>query len=538
MRLNATIALLFPATLSTCALAEVATPIAAVVLYPGSATVVRSAQVTPGMTEVVFSGLPSRFDVRTLRAEAGPQVRVGQIVTQEAAGAIALNPAEAELDAKILALHDQQAALDAEIASAEMVRRYLERFSTEGGTLADGQALPTDAKVLSGLVEAIGKGASEALAKIQRLTVQKREIAGQIDVLQRDLGQLRSGIKDSRNVTVHLTAGQPGELKLSYQVPNAGWKPAYRAALDSASARLDLERLATVAQKTGEDWTNVRLTLSTTQPRLSPSAPEPQPWVLTWQPPLSAQMAAESKARANGMLNAPAAPASIAPAREALNDEAGYQPPTFANHGAFASEFVVPTPVSLPADGREVSVTLAQETLTAKHYLRVAPRLDRAAVVTAEAARPEGVWLPGDTQLFRDGSYVGSTFWDPALAERFVFSFGRDDQLRVAVDQVEGKAGSTGVFDKRNERRVAEVFTLTNTHKKPVEVLLLESSPVSGSDEIAVRAAFDPAPTIQSWQQRRGVVAWEKTLAAGESAKFGVDYTIEYPKDGYVGGLE
>lgn len=534
MRLKATVALLFPATLSTCALAEVATPIAAVVLHPGSATVVRTAQVAPGMTQVVFSGLPARFDVQTLRAEAGPHVRVGQIVTQDAAGAAALNPAEAELDARILALQDQQAALDAEIAAAELVKRYLERFSSEASVPAEGQRLPTDAKTLTGMVDAIGQGASAALAKIQGLTVQKREIAKQIDVLQRDLGQLRSGIRDSRSVTVMLSAARAGELKLSYQVANAGWKPAYRAALDTQSAQLDLERLASVAQRTGEDWHNVRLTLSTTQPRLSPAGPEPQPWVLTWQPPMPAQMSAmESKARALGPLAGAPAPASIA-----ASDEADFQPPTFVNHGAFASEFVVPTPVSLPADGREVAVSLARQTLPAKHHLRIAPRLEKAAVVTAEAERPEGVWLPGDTQLFRDGSYVGSAYWNPASAERFVFSFGRDDQLRVAVDQVEGQAGTTGVFDKRREQRVAEVFTLTNTHKSPVDVLLLESSPVSASEEVSVRAAFNPAPTIQAWQQRRGVVAWEKTLAAGESAKFGVDYTIAYPQEGFVGGLK
>ena len=41
-------------------------------LHPGSATVVRTAQVAPGMTQVVFSGLPARFDVQTLRAERDP----------------------------------------------------------------------------------------------------------------------------------------------------------------------------------------------------------------------------------------------------------------------------------------------------------------------------------------------------------------------------------------------------------------------------------------------------------------------------------
>lgn len=530
MRLHAAAVLLFSAALSAAALAEPAPPITAVVLYPGSATVVRTAQVTPGMTEVVFAGLPAHFDLQTLRAEGGPQVRVGQIVSQDSAGVAAVNPAEAELEARILALQDRQAELDAEIAAAELVRRYLERYGSQGAGDGEEQALPGDPQVLAGLLGAIGQGASEALAKIQRLGVQKRELGKEVEVLQRDLAQLRSGVRDSRRVTVQLEVRRAGELRLSYQVANAGWRPAYRAALDTAASRLELERLATVAQNTGEEWRNVRLTLSTTRPRLSPGAPEPQPWLLTWQPPLPAQLAS-SEARAK---SAPAAPA----AREALADQAGFQPPSFVTHGAFASEFVVPTPVSLPADGREVSVSLGGTSLAARHYLRIAPRLERAAVVVAEAERAEGVWLPGDTQLFRDGSYVGSAPWNPAGAERFEFAFGRDEQLRVAVDQLEGQSGSTGVFDKRNERRVAEVFTLTNTHPQPVEILLLESSPVSAAEEIRVRSAFDPQPSQQAWRQRRGVVAWERRLAAGESAKFTVDYRIEYPLDGYVGGLE
>ena len=532
MRLIATLVVLFPATFGGAALAESAPPITAVVLHPGSATVVRTAQVTPEMTEVVFAGLPAHFDPQTLRAEGGPQVRVGQIVTREAAGGVALNPAEAELEARILALQDRQAELDVEIAAAGLVNRYLERFSDGDDASAGGQRLPTDARVLSSLLTTIGQGASEALAKIQRLTVQKRELGKEAEVLQRELAQLRTGVRDTRSVTVRISAQQPGELKLSYQVANAGWKPAYRAALDTNASLLELERLATVAQKTGEDWSNVALTLSTTQPQLSPSAPEPQPWLLNWQAPL-VQPPAEAQAR---VLAAPAAPAGGA-VSEMAADAAGYQPPTFVNHGAFASEFVVPAPVSLPADGREISVSLSGTSLAARHYLRIAPRLERAAVVVAEARRAEGVWLPGEVQLLRDGSYVGSAWWDPASTERFLFSFGRDEQLRVAIDQLDGQSGSSGVFDNRRERRVAEVFTLTNSHQKPVEVLLLESSPVSETKEIEVRSAFDPPPTLRGWQQRRGVVGWERKLAAGESAKFAVDYRIEYPQEGQVGGL-
>ena len=537
MRIHACALAFLGSALCAAALADAATPITAVVLYPGSATVVRTAQVAAGARQVVFSALPGRFDLQTLRAEGSAGVRVGQIVSLDAARAEALNPAEAELEAKILALQDQQGALDAEINSAAMVRNYLTRLSADNAPAPEKQTPALDPKALAGVLDTLGRGASDTLQKMHRLTLQKRDNDKKIEVLQRNLNQLRSGARDSRSVTVSVSADRPGVLKLSYQIPNAGWKPAYRAALDSAASRLEIERLASISQKTGEDWRDVKLTLSTTQPRLSPTGANPQPWLISYQPPVQVQ---ERKNELSGglYLVAPASPAAApAPAPQAARDEAAYQPPSFETHSAFATEFVVPTPVTLPSDGREVAVTLAKETLPSRHYLRVAPRLEKAAVVMAQAARPAGVWLAGKTQLFRDGSYVGAIDWNPAGADQFVFSFGRDDLVRVSADEIDGTSGTAGLFGKRMERKVANTFSLTNAHKTPVEVLVLESSPVSASGEIAVQASFEPAPSTQSWEQRRGVVAWEKLLAPNETGKFTVRYTIEHPKDGSVIGL-
>lgn len=527
MRVHTPALLLLPALYSAGALAG-SPSISAVTLHPGSATVTRVAEVTPGMSQVVFSGLPANFDPRTLRASANGPARIGQIISENITGAAAVNPQEAELEARIVALQDQLASLGAAMDSAEMVRQYLARISA--GEAPAPKAPPPDAAAVTAMAEAIGKGSGDVLARIQRLGVEKRGVSAQIEVLQRQLAQLRAGVRDSRTVTVKVSARQPTTLALTYQVPNAGWQPAYRAELDTQASRLKLERLATITQRTGEDWQDVRLTLSTTQPRRSPLAAEPQPWLLSWHPP----QAAEAQMR---LQHAPAA-AMKALAADTLSGAPASPEAVMVSHGAFASEFVVPTPVSLPADGRDLAVSLSEDELAARHYLRVTPRLERAAVVMAEAERPAGVWLAGHTQLFRDGSYVGASQWNPDSAERFTFSFGRDERLRVAVDQVEGKDGTEGVFEKRNERRVVELYSLHNTHPRAVDLLVLEPTPVSGSDRIKVQAAFTPKPGISSWQQRRGVVGWEHSLAAGATAKFTVDYRIEYPKEGRIEGLD
>jgi hypothetical protein len=93
------------------------------------------------------------------------------------------------------------------------------------------------------------------------------------------------------------------------------------------------------------------------------------------------------------------------------------------------------------------------------------------------------------------------------------------------------------LLSQHKDRHVADQYTISNAHKIPMDVLVLESSPVSTSDEIRVQPVFLPVPTVTNWEEKQGVVGWQKTLAANEQMKIKVDYEISYPKDGEVSGL-
>ncbi|UOD32088.1 mucoidy inhibitor MuiA family protein [Massilia violaceinigra] len=518
---------------SPICLASTIAPVTAVTLYPGSATVVRTAQVAAGATEVVIDGLPANFNLESVRVQAAPGIRVADVVSRDKAGSEAVNPAEARLAGEIERLKDQKAVLDAESRSAAIVKGYLERYN--GGAAEGGKAQgPDNGKALAGVIDTLGRGASEALIKIQKLAVQQRALDKKIAALESDLAGLDSNEKDVRSMVVRLAASRAGTLTISYQRDNAGWKPGYRASLDSAASRVDLERLATMSQSTGEDWSNVKLTLSTSQPRLSPSGREPQPWLLAYRPPQLPRPAPAPVAAApmnmlkDGYQRVEVTGSSIKRVNE--YDIAELQ-------GVFATEFEVPGRVNLASDGRAISVTLATLALPVTQHLRVSPRLEKFAIVMAEAARPDGVWPSGNMQLFRDGGYIGATQWNLQDGDKALFSFGRDDLVKVSLDPVAGKTGSKGIFGGRASSVRADVFTLVNRHKTPVELLVFDSSPVSTSEEVKVEATFDPKPFTDTWEQRRGVVAWKKTLAAGATATFQVEYKIDYPKEGSVSGL-
>jgi uncharacterized protein (TIGR02231 family) len=215
-----------------------------------------------------------------------------------------------------------------------------------------------------------------------------------------------------------------------------------------------------------------------------------------------------------------------------------YIAPIVETQGNFTTEYEVPAMVSLAADGREISVGLAKQNLAVKQLVRIAPRTNRnAAVLTVDAARPEGVWLPGQVQLRRDGSYVGALYWNPQDSERLSMSFGSDPLVRVSVENRNEKSGQVGLFNRANQKRIADTYVVTSFHRQPVDIQVLEPTPVSQDEKVTVKVALSPEANIKDWQQRRGLVGWQRSLKPNETARFDVDYVIDYPKEGTVQGL-
>ena len=81
-----------------------------------------------------------------------------------------------------------------------------------------------------------------------------------------------------------------GGLRVSYRVAGAGWAPLYDARLETgakeAKPALELVRRAQVQQRTGEDWSDVALSVSTVRINRGATAPDLPPLqVAFYEPP-------------------------------------------------------------------------------------------------------------------------------------------------------------------------------------------------------------------------------------------------------------
>ena len=72
---------------------------------------------------------------------------------------------------------------------------------------------------------------------------------------------------------------------------------------------------------------------------------------------------------------------------------------------------------------------------------------------------------------------------------------------------------------------------LTNRHRQPVDLLLLEPTPVSGNEELKVETRITPEPGQRDWQGKPGLAAWELKLAPSASQSIRFDYRLSWPRD-------
>ena len=124
----------------------------------------------------------------------------------------------------------------------------------------------------------------------------KRQINEQLKDIRQNQQQINEikaanqGVETSE-ILVTVNAEQPvkGTFELSYFVVNAGWIPTYDIRVADVESPINLVYKANVFQSTGEEWNEVKLTLSTATPRQSGTRPELYQWNLGFYNPQAAR---------------------------------------------------------------------------------------------------------------------------------------------------------------------------------------------------------------------------------------------------------
>lgn len=331
-------------------------------------------------------------------------------------------------------------------------------------------------------------GAREAEVRARQLDWQERR-----NDVARDLTDLESRLDASLQRTVAwrtsivltIDAVQAGEfdLRLTYVVPGACWRPSHVARLDGGTVAWSAE--ANVWQDTGEDWDGIVLRLSTERPSLRTEPPRLESDVLSLRRKETAVAVEARQVAVQDTGGAAGRPADQLPG---IDD------------GGEARAFTVAGATIIPSDGRPHRVPLHAFTTSADSALVITAELAPAAILRTTRANPTAQpLLAGPVDLLRGGGPAGrATVLYVAPGARFDLGWGADPQIAVQREAQLGeeRSGIAGALSGWSAVRHRIAIHLSNLGDSPRRLLLRERVPVSEVEQVEIKVladATDPA---------------------------------------------
>lgn len=531
------------------AAAGLASSIGAVTVYQDRAVVTRAAssELPAGEHELVLEKLPASLQENSLQvsAKSSGQATLLDVRVRDAFQADTANERVKQLEDQIRKLQGQQAALDDEAAVLDNQRELvamMQRGATEPAK--DGPRPTLDE--LKAIQALSADTLSRALAGLRRVAEQRDDLERQLSAAQGELGQLQGQLnRRTKTVTLRVNLARAGKLDLnvSYAVAGARWTPSYDARLRPADRSVDLGYFGVIRQNTGEDWNNVKLTLSTARPALGGGAPKLNPWIIDVAappPPMPAPVAAaapamrpEPRARQSPKAAyAEAAAADMAPVLE----EAKVSTAEVQSEATSAS-FQIRQPATLPSDNSTQRVAITTAKLPATLQYQSTPALREAAFLTALANNnTEYPFLAGTLNTFLEDAFVAASSMKPVMpGEKVELALGADDGISIKRQLVNRFTESTGFSG--NGKRVTYEYKITVKNNKATkeQVSFKDRLPISRNEKIEVKLLSPADRDIK--REDDGVLVWNWDMEPGKSRDAVLKFSVDYPGDIDVAGL-
>lgn len=508
--------------------------ISKVIVYSDRAEVIRTARVgiSKGRTSLVLTNLPCTLMDDSVQVNVSGKAKILDIEIKRTFPLKSANEKILKLETEIKRLKNQDQSLLDEEENLRSQQVFLDSINaaTAGKISREFLAKIPDPRDIKSIMSFVYQEKQNTCQKLRQAGIERRDIQDRIKVLEKELRQISSvWCKETKAVTIVLTAKEDTnvELFLHYLIMKASWRPRYQARLVSAGGEVAMTFIADVRQKTGEDWDQVSLVLSTATPSIGAKAPELRPWYLNFRRPprpiggreQMALMSADAVDKGEARMRQDAAPARIKVGEATVN-------------------FEIEGQSTIPSDWSFHKTILTQEVFQGKTEYIAVPRLKPRAFLRASLKNETSYpLLAGRVDIFHGSQYIGhSRIKTIAPKQSFDLDMGIDENLKVKRDLVKKKEEEAGIFEKEREIHYLFRITLESFKTKSCKLILMDQIPVSQNDQIKVITdVMEPKPVKRSAE---GFITWELEMAPQEKKEITLGYTVRFPRDKEITGIE
>jgi uncharacterized protein (TIGR02231 family) len=515
---------LFFVSIGMFAQTNVSSKITQVTVYLQGAQLVHTAetQVSQGKQTVVFTGLSADMQPESVVLECENKNVVFQSVSirNNYLKVQAPNAKIAELQEKSALVEEKLAVLRAEKGVYAKERDMLFRNEAIGGT---SNNVPI--AEIEKAADFFRKRNNEINVFLLKADAEERKLIKESASYTAQLQELNSKENPpTSEVTVVLDAKTRGEaiFTLKYLVRNAGWAPKYDVRAENAIDPVKLDYHANVFNKSGLDWTEVLMILSTSEPLQGAEKPRLETWdvaestqrIAGVQKNLESVMIMDMKSNRSDYLK-----------KEERGGDVAFQEVAVQE---LSAEFEIELPYTILSDGKPYVVDVTSYSLPATYMHYAVPKQDADAFLMAKVVGWNTLNLvSGKASVYFAGAYLGQSFINTAsVDDTLSLSLGRDK--RVALSRKKQSELSKRQLLGNNEK---ETFyfetTVRNNRDKEINVLLEDQLPISSDGQIEVAMLEISGAVLE---KNTGKLSWNIKLAPGESKTVTLGYSIKTPK--------
>ncbi len=524
---------------------EIKAPVSGVTVYSNTAYVERNAvlSLSKGETLLAVTDLPVGMVENTLSVKKSGEgaFLVKEFEYKEVISKAVFEQKEKELRDSLEKIKSEITAAEDKIKANDSKIKALESINAKAADEVSKALVTKDVSVanLDAVIKFASKGLEQAYKDKRFGETNLKELKEKASVIESELSSVRAGnLKRNKVLFIRIDSSAAltdAEINIKYAVYNAGWYPAYEANYTPASSAAEVAYNAVIYQQSGEEWKNVKLTVSTGNKQHNINIPEPAPWLLRERQVYKYKM----------MMKPEAAPAAMAmdtaemeESREAYAEEA----PAAYNaimENELSMKVEMKGKFTIASNGEPKRVFLKNMKFdTAGMYYSAVPSQNDAAYLTAEIENKDELSLmPGEMAVYLDGDYSGKQQIGKVIntGDKLTVSFGIDENIKIKREITDKKSGDRGLFGNDSGIDYGFKITVENFNKKEADVEIKEPMPVSQHDKIKAEVYKASDECVK--KDENGICTMKFKLGAGQKKTITYRVKITYPKDMNVEGL-
>ncbi len=386
-------------------------------------------------------------------------------------------------------------------------------------------------------LEALDKEIFETEKLKKKLNKEQKQIEWKIE----DMEELKEQLK--YKVIVKVFMKKEGELKLnlSYFVSGPKWVPVFDIHVNSEEKLMKLKYQAFIKQNTGEDWTNVKLKLSTAKPALGAKHPALSLWYIGYQSPKKTYRKVKNKidtrfSSAENVFSVDGVNATNL--RNEKNESMDIEEEFAAvEAGSTVVAFVISGKNTIRSNKSKHKLTIMTKKLPIQFRYSTIPKLKKYAYLKAQIINNTNYpLLPGKSSVFLNNNFISNSELSfAAVNQKFWTFLGVDEGIRIKYNITKPFNENKGLFKKKNKLTYKRSIIIEYNKNKQEELLVRDQIPISNDESIKINL-IEPKidstnPFIKFNKRNRNNIEWLLKPKPGEKIKINLKFSIEYPRD-------